>query len=185
MIFYTISQSIGGTGVSPVQAQAKACGCHELLIDCNSVLKGIEEFPMIRTLVRALLMSGVVASSLACAAKRPVLYPNARLQAVGAVAAQQDIDDCLQKAVAEGYSADAGGKVAGSTAVGAATGAAVGAAMGAVAGRAGAGAAMGGAGGGTSGLIRGLGRSRDLNPVQQRFVDQCLKDKGYEVIGWQ
>ena len=140
---------------------------------------------MIRMLLRVLLVSGVVASSLACAAKRPVLYPNARLQEVGAAAAQQDIDDCLQKAAAGGYTSDAGGKVAGSTAVGAATGAAVGAAMGAVAGRAGTGAAMGGAGGGTGGLIRGLCRSRDLNPVQRRFVDQCLKDKGYEVIGWQ
>jgi hypothetical protein len=34
---HTISQSIGGTGVSPVQAQAKACGYHKLLFDCNSV----------------------------------------------------------------------------------------------------------------------------------------------------
>ena len=33
---YTILQSIGGTGVSPVQAQAKACGYHKLLFDCNS-----------------------------------------------------------------------------------------------------------------------------------------------------
>ena len=27
----TISESIGGTGVSPVQAQAKACGYHKLI----------------------------------------------------------------------------------------------------------------------------------------------------------
>jgi hypothetical protein len=33
----TISQSIGGTGISPVQAQAKACGYLELPFDCNSV----------------------------------------------------------------------------------------------------------------------------------------------------
>ena len=114
-----------------------------------------------------------------------MLYPNARLQAVGDAAAQQDIDDCLQRAAAAGYTSDPGGKVAGTTAVGAAAGAAVGAAVGAVAGRAGTGAAMGAAGGGTGGLIRGLCRSRDLNPVQRRFVDQCLKEKGYEVIGWQ
>jgi hypothetical protein len=36
---YTISQSIGGTCASPVQAQAKACGYHKLLFDCNSVLQ--------------------------------------------------------------------------------------------------------------------------------------------------
>ncbi len=75
---------------------------------------------MIKDLLRVLLVGGVVVSSLACAAKRPVLYPNAQLQAVGAAAAQQDIDDCLQKAAAAGYTSSARGKVAGSTAVGAA-----------------------------------------------------------------
>ena len=139
---------------------------------------------MIRNLLRVLLVGGAVASSLACAAQRPVLYPNARLQAVGDAAAQQDIDDCLQKAAAGGYTSNAGGKVVGSTAEGAVAGAAVGAAMGAFVGGAGTGAAMGAAGGGTGGLIRGLCRSRNLNPVQRRFVDQCLTDTGYEVIGW-
>ena len=139
---------------------------------------------MIKNLLRVMLVSAIVGSCLACAAKRPVLYPNARLEAVGAAAAQQDIDACLQKAAA-GYTAHPEGKVAGSTAVGAAAGAAVGAAVGAVAGRAGAGAAMGAAGGGTGGLIRGLFGSRDLDPVQRRFVDQCLQEQGYEVIGWQ
>jgi outer membrane lipoprotein SlyB len=145
----------------------------------------IEEFYMIKDLLQVLLVGGVVVSSLACAAKRPVLYPNARLQAVGAAAAQQDIADCLQRAAAAGHTSDPGGKVAGTTAVGAAAGAAVGAVAGAVVGRAGTGAAMGAAGGGTGGLIRGLFQSRDLNPVQRRFVDQCLKEKGYEVIGWE
>ena len=140
---------------------------------------------MIKELLRVLLVGAVVVSSLACAAKRPVLYPNAQLEAVGTAAAQQDIDDCLQKAAAAGYTSDSGGKVARSTAVGAAAGAAVGAAVGAVAGRAGTGAAMGAAGGGTGGLIRCIFGSRNLDPVQRRFVDQCLKEKGYEVIDWQ
>jgi len=39
--------------------------------------------------------------------------------------------------------------------------------------------------GGTSGLIRGLFGSRNLDPVQRQLVGQCLKEKGYEVIGWQ
>jgi hypothetical protein len=145
----------------------------------------MKEFLMIRDLLRVLLVGSVVLSGLACAAKRPVLYPNARLQEVGNAAAQQDIDACLHEAAAAGYTSDAGGQVAGSTAVGAAAGAAVGAAVGAIAGQAGTGAAMGAAGGGSGGLIRGIFGSRNLDPVQQRFVDQCLKDKGYEVIGWQ
>jgi hypothetical protein len=139
---------------------------------------------MSKELLRFLLVGAIMVSNLACAAKRPVLYPNAQFEAVGDAAAQQDIDDCLRKAAAAGYTSGSGGKVAGSTAVGAATGAAVGAAVGAVAGRAGTGAAMGAAGGGTGGLIRGIFGSRNLDPVQQRFVDQCLKEKGYEVIGW-
>jgi outer membrane lipoprotein SlyB len=144
-----------------------------------------EDFHMIKDVLRILLVSSVVMASLACAAKRPVLSPNAPLGAAGAAAAQQDIDDCLQKAAAAGYTANPEGKVARNTAVGAAAGAAVGAAAGAVAGRAGAGAVMGAAGGGTGGLIRGIFGSRDLDPAQRQFVDQCLKEKGYEVTGWQ
>ena len=34
----------------------------------------------------------------ACAAQRPVLYPNAQLTRVGDAAAQRDIDDCMQRA---------------------------------------------------------------------------------------
>lgn len=127
---------------------------------------------MINELLRVLLVGGVMVSSLGCAAQRPVLYPNARLEAAGTAAAQHDIDDCLQRAAAAGYESRTEGKVAGSTTVGAAAGAAVGAAMGA-------------AGGGTGGLIRGLFRSPDLDPVQRGFVEQCLKEKGYQVIGWQ
>lgn len=140
---------------------------------------------MINALLRVLLAGVLLISSLACATQRPVLYPNARLKAVGTAAAQQDIDECLQRAAAAGYESKTEGKVAGSTAGGAGVGAAVGAAAGAVVGRPGPGAAMGAAGGGTAGLIRGLFHSRDLDPVQRRFVEQCLQEKGYQVIGWQ
>jgi len=139
---------------------------------------------MINPLLRVLVAAVILASTGACAAKRPVLYPNAHLGEVGSAAAQQDIDECLQQAAA-GYQSSSEGKIASSTAVGAATGAAMGAAVGAVTGRAGAGAAMGAAGGGAGGLIQGLFHSRDLDPVQQRFVEQCLREKGYQVIGWQ
>jgi outer membrane lipoprotein SlyB len=140
---------------------------------------------MRKELLRVLLVGGIVISSLACAAQRPILYPNEHLEAAGTAAAQQDIDDCLQRAAEAGYESRPGGKIASSTAVGGATGAAVGAAVGAVAGSAGQGAAMGAAGGGAWGLIRGLFRSRDLNPVQKQLVEKCLHEKGYQVMGWQ
>lgn len=134
---------------------------------------------------RIFLVGGLLGAGLACGARRPVINPEARLEAGRPVAVQQDIDDCLARARAAGPASRPEGRVAGSTAVGAATGAAVGAAVGAVAGGAGRGAAMGAAGGGAGGLIRGLFQSRDLDPEQRRRVEECLKDKGYQVTGWE
>ena len=131
-----------------------------------------------------LLLLCIVVFSASCAQKRPVLYPNERVREAGQATAQQDIDACLQMAAEAGLEHNPGGKVAGKTAGGAATGAAVGAAVGAVTGHTKRGAAVGAAGGGTRGIMRGLYGSRDLDPIQKRFVEECLREKGYNPIGW-
>jgi predicted small lipoprotein YifL len=110
----------------------------------------------------------------ACAKKRPVLYPNATYKAAGETVAQSDIDDCIQLAAGHGHATDAGKNVAGSTAKGAVVGAAVGGAVGAVTGRPGR----------AGGLARGAMKSGDPDEIERRFVEQCLRDKGYKVIGW-
>jgi len=120
----------------------------------------------------------------ACSQKRPVLYPNYHLQQVGDEAAQTEIDDCIRFAKEHGASSDSSGKVAKSTAGGGAVGAAGGAATGAVLGSVGRGAAAGAAGGAAVGLVRGLFRSREPDSVFRRFVEKCLREKGYEPIGW-
>ena len=120
----------------------------------------------------------------ACAKKRPVLYPNPTYQTVGKTAAEIDIDDCIQLAADHGHATDQGKKMAGSTAKGAAVGAAVGGAVGLVTGRPGRGLAAGAAGGGAGGLARGAMKSGDPDQIERRFVEQCLRDKGYQVIGW-
>jgi OmpA family protein len=77
--------------------------------------------------------------------------------------------------------------VAGSTAIGAGTGAAIGAVGGAVTGNAGEGAAVGAATGGTAGLLSGIFgafRSSQPDPVYANFVDRCLRERGYDPIGW-
>ncbi len=128
----------------------------------------------------------------ACASQRPVLYPNQHWQRVGHGAADRDVNECMHRA--EEYVASGGGTsaleqaaVAGGT--GATIGAAAGGAGGAVLGRAGAGAAVGAAGGGaagvTRGLIHGLTRKQRPRPVYKNFVNRCLREKGYEPIGWQ
>ena len=134
---------------------------------------------------RPILIAAVIAVAvLACAPKRPVLYPNPHYRDVGAEAAQLDVDECLAAAAAGGYENQPGKEVARSTAGGAAGGAAVGAAVGAVLGNAGRGAAAGAAGGATRGVLRGGREARNPDPIQKRFVEECLTERGYKPIGW-
>ena len=121
---------------------------------------------------------------LACAQQRPVLYPNAHLTHVGKETAETDIDECMQKAADYGAKENSGVRVAKDTTKGAAVGGAAGAAVGAVTGNAGRGAAAGAAGGGAAGMTRSMINSGKPDPVFRKFVEQCLRDKGYQPIGW-
>ena len=119
-----------------------------------------------------------------CGSKRPVLYPNYQLTQVGQEAAEADIDRCMELARTHGADTQAGTEVAKDTATGAAVGGATGAAVGAVLGGVGKGAAAGAAGGAAGALTRGVIQSGDPDPIFRRFVEKCLRDKGYEPIGW-
>ena len=46
------------------------------------------------------------------------------------------------------------------------------------------GAAAGAAVGGAAGAVHGAFRN-DANPTYRNFVQRCLRDRGYDVIGWQ
>ena len=121
---------------------------------------------------------------LSCAQQRPVLYPNAHLKHVGKETAESDIEYCLQLAIDYGAKEDSGAKVAKDTAKGAAIGGAAGTAVGAVTGNLGRGAVAGAAGGGAASMTRSMIKSGEPNPVFKKFVDQCLRDKGYQPVGW-
>jgi len=119
-----------------------------------------------------------------CAGQSPVLYPNEHLRNVGEARAQSDIAECSQ--LAEAYvKANPGAKVVGGTIAGGASGAVVGGAVGAVTGNLGRGLGVGAAAGAASGLVHGIYRSSQPSPVYKSFVDKCLKEKGYEPIGWE
>lgn len=113
-------------------------------------------------------------------ASRPQLYPNQKLKSVGKEASQKDIDKCI--ADAENYLESSKGK---QVAKGAGAGAVIGAAMGGVAGlftgNLGSGlvrgGAIGAAGGGAAGALT-------PDQIKHRYVNQCLADQGYQVIGW-
>lgn len=121
---------------------------------------------------------------LSCAQQRPVLYPNAQLERVGKSAAEADIDACIRLATDYGAKEDGGMKVAKDTGTGAAIGGAAGAAVGAVTGNLGRGAAAGAAGGGAAAMTRSALNSGKPDPVFKNFVEKCLRDKGYQPIGW-
>ena len=114
-----------------------------------------------------------------CASK-PRLYPNAKLQKVGKAQSQRDVDFCMERAD-EFLGSSQGRKFARGAGfgaiVGGATGAISGIFTGDVIGEATRGAAIGGTAGGTANAMT-------PDEVKRRFVNKCLADKGYEVIGW-
>ena len=147
---------------------------------------------------RALIVSGALALILTvvagCASsKKPVLYPNAKMQQTDPDEVQRDIDDCRRQA-SEYVESTAGKDIAKGAAVGGGAGAAVGAAGGAVRGAMGGrgagagaatGAAVGAATGATAGAMHGAVKQTAPSPIYKQFVNRCLRERGYDVIGWQ
>jgi len=131
------------------------------------------------------LMSVVLTAGACARSQKPVLYPNLHLQEVGKDQADRDIEACRE--LAANYVPNTMGKeVAKDSAVGGVGGAAVGAVGGAVSGYgAGSGAAVGAATGAAAGVVHGALSHTEPTPVYKNYVDQCLREKGYEVIGWQ
>ena len=131
------------------------------------------------------LMVLAIMVTVGCAPQRPVLYPNAKLNEVGTDAAQADIDECIRMAEANGATSDsAGGKIAKDTAKGAVIAGIAGAAVGAIFGDWGRGALVGAVGGGVASGTRSAWDSNNPDPIFKEFVNRCLREKGYQPIGW-
>jgi outer membrane lipoprotein SlyB len=128
----------------------------------------------------ALLLGGCAATP-----PKPVLYPNSHLQTVGQVQADRDIAECRQLALSSGVSEKKSGEVGKQAAGGAAIGGASAGAWGLVRGNPGQNAVAGAAAGAAAGVVRGGMQSAETSPVFKNFVQRCLRERGYEVIGWQ
>ena len=118
--------------------------------------------------------------------KRPVLYPNNHLNTVGQQQAEYDINACMRAAEASGANSGKGGELAKDTAKAGAVGGATGAVVGAISSNTstGRGAAIGGAGAATATLVGGAFEVAEPTQVYIRFVEICLREKGYQPIGW-
>ena len=119
--------------------------------------------------------------------QRPILYDNAKLNEVGRNAAESDIEACFDRASEAGVETQAGKRAVKQTAGAAAVGAAAGGAAGAFSRSesAGSGAAAGAAGAAAGTAVRATMNRNQLDPTQKRYVEECLREKGYKVDGWQ
>jgi outer membrane lipoprotein SlyB len=141
---------------------------------------------MDNNLFRLAICSTIVFCCLGCAAaKHPILAQNDHLQEMAPEAVQRDIDECIRLANEAGPGAAQGKQIARQTVGGAAIGAAAGAVSGAITGGPGIGAAAGAAGGATWSFLGGLFRSKNMDDRKKRYIEDCLRQKGYNPIGWQ
>jgi len=131
------------------------------------------------------LMTMIALLGTGCAAKRPVLYPNEQYRAAGAEKARQEIDTCLKLAEEADSQGRLAEEVAAKTGKSALVGGATGAVVGAITGSALRGGLIGAAAGGTAALVSSAIRTPEDSPVFRRFVELCLYEKGYQVLGWQ
>lgn len=122
-----------------------------------------------------------------CSSSRPVLYPNDQYDRAGESTALHDIDACKAEAKRAGISNTSyqTEQVATNTAQGAAIGATSGLIGGAISGGLGLGAAIGAASGAAAGLISSMFTVTETNPTYQNFINRCLQERGYEVMGWE
>lgn len=116
--------------------------------------------------------------------RQPQLYPNHHYQDVGVEASQMDVAQCMARADVGAPQESTARDTAVNTLGGAAGGAALGAIGGAIAGNAGTGAAAGAAVGAAAGLGKTIYDKRKPSESYEGFVEACLREKGYEVIGW-
>jgi hypothetical protein len=137
--------------------------------------------------VQALLM-GCASTGPNSPSARPVLYPNATLNRVGEAQGRAEADSCMAKAAQAGLSPEQKtndvGRRAGEGAAVAGVASAVGALItgrGSDVLRAG---ATGAAVGGSAGAVSGAFHNDKASPVYRQFVQRCLGDKGFDVIGW-
>ena len=124
----------------------------------------------------------LVTMLLASCATQPVVVAREGQRPSTSAAPQADIDACLAEAK-QAVESDRAKVVAQNTAEGAVVGGAVGGAAGAVLGQ-GRGAGAGAAGGAAGAFVRSMLRWRDPDPVEKGYVNRCLRQRGYDVLGW-
>jgi len=148
----------------------------------------MKKIPSTGILALALLTASCATTGSRSTSAKPVFYPNAKLNSVGQDKANEDAEVCINNAKNAGLTPEEkDNAVAHGAARGAAVGGVVGAVSGVVRGKGVDGVVNSGAGGavigGAAGATRGAMTDR-VSHTFRNFVQRCLRDKGYDVIGW-
>ncbi|KEZ77794.1 membrane protein [Salinisphaera hydrothermalis] len=129
---------------------------------------------------RALIVAAVLGLA-GCASQKPVLYSRGGGMPPGG---HQAVSDCTQQAKAAGLDYSKG-RIGRNAVENGAVGGAGGAVAGAIYGNAATGAAAGAAGGVAAGLVRDMfHHDNGPAPAYRAYVNRCLRDRGYQPIGW-
>lgn len=123
----------------------------------------------------------------ACAANEPIIYQSKSTAQKGEANVTRDVEACRAEAETKGLkpTRNSGGDLAKNTVKGGAVGGAAGAAGGAASGGSvGRNAKYGAAVGATATFVTGLFRTSKPNSTYRRYVERCLADLGYDVVGW-
>lgn len=125
----------------------------------------------------------------ACAGPQPILRSNKQLNLYGRQVAHQEIDACQRKVERTGLrpGVHQSANAASGAVLGLTLGGAVGASAGIIGGLPGItiGAAAGSALGLVIGSLGGTFKPLEPEPPYAEAVESCLKDKGYDVSGWE
>ena len=145
--------------------------------------------PLCAALALVLLLAGCASNVASSASARPVLYPNATLNRVGSTQGSMEINACMARAQASGLSPTQNTNEVGRRAGEGAATAGVASIIGAlITGRDSEGVlragVAGAAVGGSAGAVSGAFHNGKPNSVYRNFVQRCLNEKGFEVIGW-
>ena len=146
-------------------------------------------FPMYAAALLAFALAGCASHDADSASNRPVLYPNAALNRVGDAQGRMEANACMARAQASGLSPTQNTNEVGCRAGEGAATAGVASIVGAlITGRGGEGVlragAAGAAIGGSASAVSGAFHNDRPNGIYRSFVQRCLGDKGFEVIGW-
>lgn len=148
----------------------------------------VKSFPLCVLTLALAGLAGCAATGPNSPSAKPVLYPNAMLNRVGAAQGQAEASDCMSRAAAAGLTPDektnAVGRRAGEGAATAGVASAVGALLTGRSSDVLRSGAIGAAVGGSAGAVSGAFHNDRPNSTYRHFVQRCLGEKGFEVIGW-